>query len=310
MLLVGSENAVNALPAAMAVLKAGGSALDAVETAIRLVEIDPEEHSVGLGSWPNLLGELELDASLMDGRTRASGAVGALQGYPYAISVARKVLEELPHVFLVGQGAADFAAEMGFTRQETLTPVAKEEWMARLLVNVPAAELPDLLHRRKMAPWVSLAKDPQRIHGTVDVIAIDGAGNIASGVSTSGWAWKYPGRLGDSPIIGAGNYCDNRYGAAGCTGHGELAIRAGTARSVVLFIQMGMSLADACAAAIRDLPIDPHFEEIGSFMNIVAVDRHGNHCGVSNSSQFAEYCYMTAAMKEAVLAKRVVVALG
>ena len=310
MLLVGSENAINALPAAMAVLKAGGSALDAVETAIRLVEIDPEEHSVGLGSWPNLLGELELDASLMDGRTRASGAVGALQGYPYAISVARKVLEELPHVFLVGQGAADFAAEMGFARQETLTPVAKEEWMARLLVKVPAAELPDLLHRRKMAPWVSLAKDPQRIHGTVDVIAIDGGGNIASGVSTSGWAWKYPGRLGDSPIIGAGNYCDNRYGAAGCTGHGELAIRAGTARSVVLFMQMGLSLADACAAAIRDLPIDPHFEEIGSFMNIVAVDRHGNHCGVSNSTQFAEYCYMTAAMEQAVLAKRVVVALG
>ncbi|MCE7981355.1 MAG: asparaginase [Caldilinea sp. CFX5] len=309
MLLVGSENAVNALPAAMAVLKAGGSALDAVETAIRLVEIDPEEHSVGLGSWPNLLGELELDASLMDGRTRASGAVGALQGYPYAISVARKVLEELPHVFLVGQGAADFAAEMGFARQETLTPVAKEEWMARLLVNVPAADLPDLLHRRKMAPWVSLAKDPQRIHGTVDVIAIDGAGNIASGVSTSGWAWKYPGRLGDSPVIGAGNYCDNRFGAAACTGHGELAIRAGTARTVLLFMQMGMSLADACAAAIRDLPVDPHFEEIGSFMNIVAVDRHGNHCGVSNSTIFGDYCYMTPEMAQGVLTKRTIVSL-
>lgn len=310
MLLVGSENAVHALPAGMAILRAGGSALDAVETAIRLVEIDPEEHSVGLGSWPNLLGELELDASLMDGRTRSSGAVGALQGYPYAISVARKVMEELPHVFLVGQGAADFAAEMGFARQETLTPVAKQEWIDRLLVNVPNAELPDLFQRRKMAPWVSLAKDPQRIHGTVDVIAIDDAGNIASGVSTSGWAWKYPGRLGDSPIIGAGNYCDNRYGAAACTGHGELAIRAGTARSVVLFRQMGMSLQQACEAAMRDLPIDPRFETIGSFMNIVAVDQDGNHCGVSNSTQFSEYCYMTAAMERAVLAKRTVVTLG
>ena len=310
MLLVGSENAVHALPAAMAVLQAGGSALDAVETAIRLVEIDPEEHSVGLGSWPNLLGELELDASLMDGRTRAAGAVGALQGYPYAISVARKVMEALPHVFLVGQGAADFAAEMGFARQETLTPVAKQEWIDRLLVNVPTAELPDLFQRRKMAPWVSLAKDPQRIHGTVDVIAIDGAGNIASGVSTSGWAWKYPGRLGDSPIIGAGNYCDNRYGAAACTGHGELAIRAGTAHSVVLFLHMGMSLEQACEAAMRDLPIDPHFETIGSFMNIVAVDKEGKHCGVSNSTQFSEYCYMTPAMDQAVLAKRTVITLG
>lgn len=308
MLLVGSENAVHALPAAMQVLKLGGSALDAVETAIRLVEADPEEHSVGVGGWPNLLGEPELDASIMDGKTRASGAVGALCGYAHPISVARRVLECLPHVFLVGRGAADFAAEMDFEAAETLTTVAAQTWIERVHANVPTAALPDLLHRRVMVPWVNLAKDPQRIHGTVNVIAIDQTGNIASGVSTSGWAWKYPGRLGDSPIIGAGNYCDSRYGAAACTGHGELAIRAGTAHTVVLLMRTGLSLAEACTEAMRDLPIDRMADEEGSFMNIVAVDHAGNHWGVTNSKEYAEYCYMTPTMAQGAVAQRTYVA--
>src|SRR4051812_17942687 len=116
MLLIGSENALETLPPAMQILKQGGSALDAVEAAIRLVESNLEDHSVGVGGWPNLLGEVELDASIMDGRNRSSGAVGALRGYPHPISVARRVMDSLPNVFLTGQGAADFAAEMGFER--------------------------------------------------------------------------------------------------------------------------------------------------------------------------------------------------
>lgn len=292
MFVIGTWNAVHALPAGMEALKNGGSALDAVEAAIRLVEADPDEHSVGVGGWPNLLGEPELDASMMDGRNRASGAVGALIGYANPISVARKVMERLPHVFLVGQGAADFAAEMGFPRQETLTAEAAQVWIERVHANVPTEQLPALLHRRRMAPWVNLTKDPQRIHGTVNVIAVDGQGNLASGVSTSGWAWKYPGRLGDSPIIGAGNYCDNRFGAAACIGHGELAIRAGTARSVVLRMEMGMSLPDACRAAMRDLPIAPGEE--GSFINIIGVDKDGRHWAANNMKSFDEYVFMTA----------------
>lgn len=307
MLLVGSENALAALPPAMQILKAGGSALDAVEAAIRLVEADPTEHSVGVGGWPNLLGEVELDASLMDGRTRAAGCVGALRGYPHPISVARAVMERLPHVFLVGQGAADFAAEMGFAPQETLTDVAAQEWIARIQANVPQDKLPALIHRREMAPWVFLTKDPQRVAGTVDVIAIDREGNMASGVSTSGWSWKYPGRLGDSPIIGAGNYCDNRYGAAGCTGHGELAIRGNTAHTVVLLLKMGLSLEEACRQAMLDLPRWGN-TLTDSFMNIVAVDRHGNHCGATNDPNYGEYAYMTAAMAEAQIAPRIYVA--
>ncbi len=307
MLLIGSENALHALPAAMKILKQGGSAVDAVEAAIRLVEQDPEEHSVGVGGWPNLLGVVELDASIMDGQGRTSGAVGALRGYPHPISIARAVMEKLPHVFLVGQGAADFAAETGFEPQETLTDVAAHEWIARLQANVPMADLPSVLHRRTMIPWVNLTRDPQRVAGTVDVIAIDGQGNMASGVSTSGWAWKYPGRLGDSPIIGAGNYCDNRYGAAACTGYGELSIRGATAHTVVFAMKMGLSLEEACRQALLDLPAPPA-GFAGNMMNIVAVDRHGNHCGATNIAEWDEYAYMNADMAEAKIAKRLYVA--
>ncbi|MCX6045990.1 MAG: N(4)-(beta-N-acetylglucosaminyl)-L-asparaginase [Chloroflexi bacterium] len=306
MLLIGSENALEALPPAMQILKQGGSALDAVEAAIRLVESNLEDHSVGVGGWPNLLGEVELDASLMDGRNRSSGAVGALRGYPHPISVARRVMDSLPHVFLTGQGAADFAAEMGFERAETLTDIAAQEWIARVQANVPPAKMAALFQRREMTAWVALTRDPQRIAGTVDVIAIDGQGNIASGVSTSGWAWKYPGRLGDSPIIGAGNYCDNRHGAAACTGYGELAIRGSTAHTVVLLMQMGLSLVEACQQALRDLPpAPPGWED--NMMNIVAVDRDGNHCGATNIKQWDEYAYMRDDMAKAEIAKRIYV---
>ena len=306
MLLIGSENALQALPPAMHILKQGGSALDAVEAAIRLVESNPDDDSVGLSGWPNLLGEVELDASLMEGYTRTAGAVGALRGYPHPISIARRVMETLPHVFLVGQGAADFAAEMGFAQQASPTAKAAREWFARVQANVPAERLPALLQRREMAPWVSLTRDPQRVAGTVDVIAIDALGHIASGVSTSGWSWKYPGRLGDSPIIGAGNYCDNRYGAAACTGFGELAIRGATAHTVVLLMRTGVSLLEACQEALRDLPHPPGAVD-DSFMNIVAVDRHGNHCGVTNVAEWDEYAYMTDTMEHAEIAKRVYV---
>jgi beta-aspartyl-peptidase (threonine type) len=305
MLLIGSGNALEALPFAMQILKQNGSALDAVEVAIRIVESNRDDHSVGMGGWPNLLGEVELDASIMEGRTRAAGAVGALRGYPHPISVARRVMERLPHVLLVGQGAGDFAAEMGFDREQGPTEVAAQEWMARIQANVPPEKLPALLQRREMAPWVSLTRDPQRVAGTVDVIAMDGQGNIASGVSTSGWAWKYPGRLGDSPIIGAGNYCDNRYGAAACTGFGELAIRGATAHTVVLLMRTGMPLLEACQQALVDLPRPPGTDD--SFMNIVAVDRHGNHCGVTNVANWDQYVYMTPEMDRAAIGKRVYV---
>src|SRR5689334_2921775 len=124
MIVVTSANGVIGLPAAVEILRAGGTALDAVEAATRLVEANPDDHTVGYGGYPNLLGEVELDASIMDGRTLRAGAVGALKGYRHPISVARKVMAELPHVLLVGEGAARFAAEMGFEAEDLLTEPA------------------------------------------------------------------------------------------------------------------------------------------------------------------------------------------
>ncbi len=240
------------MPAAAAALQAGRAALDVVEAGIRPVETDPSVRSVGVGGWPNLLGQVELDAAIMDGRTLAAGAVGALRGYVHPISVARQVMVQLPHVFLVGEGAARFAAEIDAEAGPTLTAEAEAEWRAWLDRHVPAAELarwPDV----DLAPWARLTADPEQAGGTVTYLVLDAAGDLASGVSTCGWALKYPGRLGDSPVIGAGSYADNRAGAAACTGHGELAIRAGSARSIVLYMKLGMTVEEACRAAAGDL---------------------------------------------------------
>jgi beta-aspartyl-peptidase (threonine type) len=294
MLIVGTFNAAPFLGLGMETLRGGGGALDAVERVIREVEADTREHSVGVGGWPNLVGEVELDASIMSGRDRRSGAVGAVKRFAHPISIARRVMDLTPHVFLVGRGAEDFAREMGFTEEETLTPEASRTWAERLRANVPLEEMPDLLARRKLLPFVLLARDPQRIHGTVNVIALDGQGDIASGVSTSGWSWKYPGRLGDSPVIGAGNYCDNRFGAAACTGHGEIAIRACLARSIVMHLENGLSVGDACARALRDTP-DPQTPG-GSVLVTVAIDREGRHACLTNSPGGWGYCFMTPEM--------------
>jgi beta-aspartyl-peptidase (threonine type) len=156
-----------------------------------------------------------------------------------------------------------------------------------------------------MAALARLAADPERPNETVNVIVMDAAGNLAGGVSTSGWSWKYPGRLGDSPIIAAGNYVDNRYGAAACTGRGELAIRAATAHSVVHALKLGLSLDEALTEALRDLNglEDAYFGQV----SIVAVDRHGRHGAVSNRPG-ATYIYQTDALPAPVEVDRLIVA--
>ena len=219
-LVVASSNGRIGIQQAMAVLRGGGSALDAVVTCIQPVEANPEDHSVGYSGLPNLLGEVELDASLTDGRTLATGAVGTLRGYQDAIVLARRVMEELPHVLITGDGARRLAEEVGLSPVELLTPAAEAVWRGRLPPD-GRAETAYLAKVRELVGQLSRDPElPDDVHGTVNVIARDQAGNLACGVSTSGWAWKYPGRLGDSPIVGAGNYSDNRWGAAVCTGLG------------------------------------------------------------------------------------------
>jgi L-asparaginase / beta-aspartyl-peptidase len=277
-LIVASANASVGIAAGMAVLRGGGSALDAVVTTVREVEADPDDHSVGFGGLPNLLGEVELDASIMDGHTLATGAVAALKGYQEAIDLARIVMEELPHVLIVGSGAERLAREYGLTPRELLTPAAKAIWASRL----DLADVHDPYRERMRALVGRLSRDPERPldgHGTVNVIARDASGNLASGVSTSGWAWKFPGRVGDSPIIGAGNFADNRNGAAACTGRGEMAQRCCTAHSVVAFMRCGATLVEALRMAVSDLHQleDPYRGEV----NIVAVDRDGHHAAAA-----------------------------
>lgn len=276
-LLIGSSNARVGMADGMAILRAGGTAVDAVVATIRRVEANPDDHSVGYGGLPNLLGEVELDASIMDGRILATGAVAALKGHQDAIDLARTVMETLPHVLIVGAGARLLATESGLPERDLLTPEAEAIWRTRMDEGDS-----DAFQRRMRDLAAHLSRDPERpldAHGTVNVIARDQDGNFASGVSTSGWAWKFPGRVGDSPIIGAGNYADNRWGAAACTGRGEMAQRLCTAHSVVTFMRFGLPLQESLALAIQDLNDleDPYRGEV----NIIAVDRDGHHAAAS-----------------------------
>lgn len=313
--VVASENGRAGAAAAMEVLRGGGSALDAVEVACRVTEDDPEDHSVGYGGLPNVMGDVELDASIMDGRTLRSGAVAGLYGYAHPISLARKVMDELPHVLLVGRGAERFAAEVGMTPVDQRTEAALARWRERFTdYGLTPGESSDWrqlattltrpvhLEDRPIAP-VSAPKPGKRddTQGTVNYLALDTDGNLASAVSTSGIAWKYPGRVGDSPIIGAGNYCDNRYGAAACTGMGELAIRASTARSTILYLKAGMSLVEAGFEALRDIVYlqAPAYQN----MNFVVLLPSGEHAGFTTVPN-RSYIYMNATMDAPELAAR------
>ncbi len=279
---------------AVAALNTDKSALDAVELGIREVEKEPSIQSVGRGGHPNLLGDVECDAAIMDGATCQVGAVGGQRGYIHAITTARRVMEQLPHVFITGQGTALFSRECGAEPSEMLTEQSAREHELWLDKNIPTALRPNWPTSCADSPLtehVWRSGDDLTAGGTTIYLAIDNQGSLAGGASTSGWARKYPGRMGDSAIIGAGLYVDNRYGACGCTHTGEMTIRAGTARSVVLYIKKGATVEEACAEALSDLsalrsgylgPVAVH-----------AIDRHGNPCvmGTHDLDPGIFYCF-------------------
>jgi isoaspartyl peptidase/L-asparaginase-like protein (Ntn-hydrolase superfamily) len=294
--MIASDRGEVGLPAGIGLLRAGGTAMDAVEAAIRVVEANEADHYVGVGGLPNLLGEVELDASIMDGATRRAGAVAAVTGFPHPISIARAVAERLPqHVLLVGAGAERFADEAGIERGETLTDEARQMWRDGLdpaaLDEIERVRGPgETAYRREALKRIAAMSPPDGPWGTVNVLALDAAGNLAVGVSTSGYPWKYPGRVGDSAIIGAGNYCDNRVGGAACTGRGELAIRGTTARSVLLALAGSGDPAQACAAALAetlDLP-----DDFRSGLQALCLTPDGRHGGASTRGD-ATYSVMT-----------------
>ena len=288
MILVANNEGWPGVSRTAQALAASDRAIDAIEAGIRLVEADERVRTVGRGGWPNILGEVELDAAIMDGDTRRSGAVGALKGFAHPISIARAVLERLPHELLAGDGAARFARDIGASEADNLIDDSADVWRRWVDENVPAEE-------RGRWPDVALhahcwrAVDPERGRDTTVFLALGANGSIASGVSTSGWAWKHPGRLGDSPVIGAGSYADSRYGAAACTGAGEMAIRCSTARSVVLCMKMGMDVEEAVNEAARDLA---SLEGgLVSRVTVHAIDAAGNCSVVAANSTEPLHCW-------------------
>jgi L-asparaginase len=252
MLLLANHEGRTGVPAAVELLKAGEEGLRAMVKGIELVEEDLDIHSVGQSSWPNLLGELQLDAAVMDGDTRRTGAVGALRGYLHPVAVAYEVMRRLDHEILAGEGAERFAAEIGARKNRNETEHSVQAWknhLEEILTEEQKRRFPDV----NLLDVKGVARDPERPFDTTVYLSIDTRGSLATAVSTSGWAWKYPGRLGDSPIIGAGSYADTRYGACACTGLGEMTIRAGTARTVVTLLKLGYGLQEAVREAARDL---------------------------------------------------------
>ena len=214
------------------VLSSEGSGLDAIEQAARVVESDPEITSVGIGGLPDAEGIVTLDACIMD-KNSSCGAVTFLQDIENPISVARKVMEETPHVMLSGQGAKEFAIDQGFKTRDLLTDNAKRAWKE----------------------WKASGEERSRVnsenHDTIGLLAMDSAGDIYGGCTTSGMAFKMHGRVGDSPIIGSGLFIDNEVGGCTATGEGEAIIRASGSSSVVELMRLGYKPQQACEEVVK-----------------------------------------------------------
>jgi N4-(beta-N-acetylglucosaminyl)-L-asparaginase len=244
---------------------------------VNIQELDPEDQSVGLGGLPNEEGVVQLDASCMHGPTRRAGAVGCLEDIATPSLVAKAVMDYTDHILLVGPDARRFAIKMGFTPQQLLTEKSRQDWLrwkARL---------------NRSDAWLDHDEDV-RIRfttGTINMNAVTANGDVSSVTTTSGMAWKIPGRVGDSPIVGAGQYCDNTVGAAGSTGRGEANIKVCGAFLAVELMRNGRSPQDALLEVVRrviamtekrllDENGRPYFD-----LEFYAVTKDGRHAGVS-----------------------------
>ncbi len=250
---------------AMSVLAKGESALDAVQQGVMVVESDPAVTSVGFGGLPNAEGVVELDAAIMDGRDLACGAVAGLRNIENPIAVARKVMDSTPHVLLVGDGARQFAIEQGFQQRDLLTEESKTAWHAWRNENSKS--------------------DPTQNHDTIGMVAIDQRMNMAAACTTSGLAWKLPGRVGDSPLIGHGLYCDDSVGGAAATGMGEEVIKVCGSYQVVEFMRHGIHPQEAVERVLkRILDRDPTKPE--RWVGFVALRKDGEFGFASTNPGF------------------------
>ena len=268
------------------VLKSGGSALDAVIQGVEVVERDPRVRSVGYGGYPNAAGEVEVDAAVVDGRTLGYGAVAGLKRIATPTAVARRVMEKTDHVFLVGEGALQFARAQGFEECEMLTAHGRKAWEAwkRATKGTKGTKGVQLAHGRKA--WKrGRAEAPADVHDTIGMIALDQRGDLAAACTTSGAAFKLPGRVGDSPLIGSGLYADNDAGAAVATGRGEEIVRTCGSYAIVEHMRQGKSAQRACEAVVQQLvarvpAAQPHQ------MAYIALDKRGNWGAAAARSGF------------------------
>jgi len=239
---IASANGLRAVQKAFDLLMQGADTLDAVVEGVKIQELDPSDDSVGYGGLPNAEGVVQLDASCMHGPTKRAGAVGCLENIKTPSEVAKLVLKYTNHVFLVGEGAKRFALSYGFKEEDLLTEHSREAWLrwrANLSPNDNYLDVPDSDH-------LVVTKT-----GTINCDAVTPQGDLSSVTTTAGLSWKIPGRVGDSPIIGAGQYCDNDVGAAGSTGLGEANIKVCGGFLTVEHMRRGMKATDACLETLK-----------------------------------------------------------
>lgn len=239
------------------ILKGGGSALDAVEKGVMAVEADPSNRSVGLGGYPDREGRVTLDASIMN-HLHQAGGVAFLERIAHPISVARLVMEKTPHVLLVGEGAYAFAIANGFKPKTDVNEAVQKEWR-------------EWLKTSKYKPIINIEN-----HDTIGALALDAAGNLSGACTTSGLSYKMRGRVGDSPIIGAGLFVDNEVGAACATGLGEAVLRVAGSAIVVEAMRNGKSPYEACKYAVeRIVKTDPAINDVQ--VGFLALNKQGEH---------------------------------
>ena len=241
---------------AMEVLQGGGKAIDAVEAGVRIPEADPESMSVGLGGLPDREGKVTLDACIMD-ETGNCGSVSFLQHIKHPISVARLVMDNTPHVMLSGSGALQFALENGFKKENLLTEKAEKRWR-------------EWLKESEYKPVINVEN-----HDTIGLLALDKKGDISGACTTSGLAWKMHGRVGDSPVIGAGMFVDNEVGGACATGVGEAVLKTLGSFLVVELMRQGATPQEACEEAIARIVKNQNYKDMQ--IGYLAINKKGEH---------------------------------
>ncbi|MDG1512977.1 MAG: N(4)-(beta-N-acetylglucosaminyl)-L-asparaginase [Mariniblastus sp.] len=275
--------------AAVKIATDSGSMLDAIEKGIWVTENDVKNASVGIGGIPNANGQVELDACIMSGPDHNAGSVAGIQDILHPISVARLVMESTPHVMLVGEGAKQFAIKNGYPETNLLTAQQKSNW--------ENWQREQLKKSKQSQPKID-----EEHHDTIAMLGLDAEGNLYGGCSTSGWGYKIPGRVGDSPIIGSGLYVDNQVGAAGATGLGENVMRHCGSFLVVEMMRQGAQPTEACEMAVnRIAEIDP--KNLGNLdINFIALNKQG-HYGAAGTSKGFKYSVSSPAGSQVLDAK-------